>query len=119
MKNLIIAVLLITYAVCQPGTLRLSTETAALSLPTITQTLAASPTPSAGLAMDTSSSDAANVGTDLTKTAASMVTSSAASSASTSSISSTSSARPSPYNDANNAWNFLQKLGGGCCSKCN
>lgn len=107
MKIFILVILLTSSIFSQPTTTAATTLLRTATLATSTATSSAAPTtatPDSNVAMDTSSSDAASVGTS-----------------SVSSIVGGASAyiyKPTTFSDANNAWNYLQRLGGGCCDNC-
>ncbi len=114
MKTLILPLLLIVYVASQPGAMKI--DMASTIAPSAVAAMikdfrdspapSTSSTPSADMAMDSSASDSANIPTSMMdkSTPATMVRS---------------YTYTSPFDNANNAWNYLQNLGGGCCGNCN
>jgi hypothetical protein len=107
MKHIIVALLLIATALSQtrvPSATLLTPPPTLIAAATASSFVAASPsTPDASIALDTSTSDAV----PSSQQPASTVTAFAY------------IAPNQGYSNANNAWNYLQKLKGGCCNNCN
>ena len=114
--------ILLTIVVCivsQPGILK----TTALNLDLFRATTSSEPSseqpadpnapPSASATMDTSSSDQANL-----NSTSSSLSARRASAGTAYMMSYALSSGANTFNDATNAWNYLQKIGGGCCSSC-
>lgn len=122
MKNLIFALLLVAFTISQPGTLFTDTVVRTVAPEAAvfrtSSAGAAADTPSASLAMDTSSSDSAKIGSSSSTGTTKMAMISTSSSSSGSAAGYITSGN-NGFNNANNAWSYLQNLGGGCCNNCN
>jgi hypothetical protein len=132
MKYLLFALILATLTLSQPGTLLGSASRFGNGgvVYTPPAALPGSSGPSSDQPMDTSSSDSANVGASSSSASnnkAYMVSAAptysaynvASNTASSTSSNYVSGAANNEFDNANNAWSYMQNLGGGCCNSCN
>jgi hypothetical protein len=105
MKELILALLLITYTASQQESIMFNPGRVAFGDGPVSDSVGpTSSSPSDGMTMDSAGSDTANVQMEKSAPVAPapmMIMS-----------------RTSAYESANNAWSSLQRLGGGCCDNC-